>query len=110
MTSYTPNTPTHNPTTDVCCCPCCAAGDIAKAAGRDYCMTCCIIPYFVPCILPCWWASDRSALVEKYNIRDTYGWCTVCCMFALGNECCLPCCLFAQELNHVKVRVSRGAR
>jgi len=88
----------------VFCCPCCAAGDIAKAAGRDYCMSCCIIPHFVGCIAPCWWASDRQALTQRYNIDDKFSWCVACCMFTVGCPCCLPCCMMAQELNHIKVR------
>lgn len=93
----------------VWCCTCCAAGDVAKAAGRDYCMSCCIIPGFVGCIAPCWWTGDRQALTQKLNIRDTYGYFTVCCMFCAGSYCCLPCCLLTQELNHIKANEGKAA-
>jgi len=67
---------------NTCCyvtfCPCCAAGNVATAAKRDYCMSCCIIGAFVPCIWPCWIACDRQALVDQYNIQDEFSgvaWC-----------------------------------
>jgi hypothetical protein len=50
-----------------------------------------------PCA-PCWYASDRQSLATRYNVRDGFGWCTSCLMFAMG--CGL--CLLTQELNHVK--------
>lgn len=55
-----------------CCyatfCPCCAAGDVATAAKRDYCMSCCIIPILCP-IWPCWLAYDRQASLRPAERR-----------------------------------------
>ena len=57
-----------------CCyslfCPLCAQGDIAKAAGRDYFTSCCIIPCLCPCYVPCHIAcSDREALAARYGVN-----------------------------------------
>lgn len=84
-----------------CCyvmfCSCCAAGDIAKAAGRDYCMSCFIIPFCVGIIAPCWWSYDRQALAQRLNIVDPFSG-SACLMFMCGCGSCLMC----QELNTVR--------
>jgi hypothetical protein len=75
----------------------CAAGGIASAAGRDYMMTCCVIPCLVPCIMPCWLSYDRQAFAQKYNIEDPYSgtaWLLFCCGCGL--------CLLCQEHNTMK--------
>lgn len=56
----------------VMCCPCCAAGDIARAAGRDYCMSCFVIPFCLGFIQPCWWSYDRQALAARLGIEDPF--------------------------------------
>lgn len=56
----------------VMCCPCCAAGDIARAAGRDYCMSCFVIPFCLGFIQPCWWSYDRQALASRLGLEDPF--------------------------------------
>ena len=80
----------------VCFCPCCAAGDVATAAKRDYCMSCCIVPMLCP-IWPCWMAYDRQALVAQYNIEDGFSGVAPA-LFCLGCHGCMLC----QELNFIK--------
>ena len=65
-------------------CPCCAAGDVATAAGKDYCCTCCLVPVLLPCLLPCQLNSDRAALALRYNIDDDLGGCCSCMLFYCG--------------------------
>jgi len=60
-------------------------------------MTCCVIPYFVGCILPCWLGCDRAAMASRYNIEDPWAstaWLLFCC----GCGTCLLC----QEYNTMK--------
>ena len=47
-----------------------AAGEVAKAAGRDYCMTCCVVPFFLGFMWPCWRGCEREALTKAHNIDD----------------------------------------
>jgi hypothetical protein len=56
------------------CCPCCAAGDVATAAGGNYLMSCGVIPFCCGCLTPCWWANDRHELAHKLNVEDTISW------------------------------------
>lgn len=64
-----------------------AAGDVATGAGKDFCMSCCVVPWFcggvlppcVPCIVACCWAGDRAALAMRYNIIDNNAGCISCC-------------------------------
>jgi hypothetical protein len=91
-------------------------------------MSCCVIPFLLGCIAPCWWANDRQALAQVFNIDDQTSWMTVraaacfvvvlCCMSCpevdltlltsvILQACCLfycGChgCLLCQELNHIK--------
>ena len=51
----------------VFCCVCCAAGDVAKAAGRDFCMTCFVVPVLLGPIMPCWLSCDRE--VSELSVR-----------------------------------------
>lgn len=81
-----------------CCCPCCAAGDVATAAGKDFCCTCFVIPCVLPCILPCWLNADRKALAARFNIIDPLGGCSGCFFFWLGCHTCM----LSQELRQVK--------
>ena len=70
------------------CCPCCAAGEIAKAAGKDYCMSCFIVPSCLPCLAPCVWAWDREAFAKKFGIPDES--CVMnCCLFMFCTGCML---------------------
>jgi len=46
-------------------CPPCAAGEIARAAGRDYCLSCCVCA-----LCCCWHAADRAALARRFGIDD----------------------------------------
>lgn len=72
-------------------CSCCAAGDIAKAAGRDYCMSCCIIPFCVGIIAPCWWSYDRQALAQRLNIVDPFSGSGECASIVINCYQCLSC-------------------
>lgn len=87
-------------------CPWCAAGEVATAAGRDYCCSCMVaaIPFVGWLIRPIWWSGDRAALAKKYNVQDPYEGCSACVLMAL------PCyhCLLIQELNHIKAVELRG--
>ena len=84
-----------------CCCTPCAAGDVAQAAGRDYCMAC----FVAPCvggtlghvlrdealsqiIEACFWIGDRRALVRRYGIDDS----------ELNQPCQLPNALCVMSL------------
>jgi hypothetical protein len=40
-------------------------------------MSCCVIPFLLGCIAPCWWANDRQALAQVFNIDDQTSWMTV---------------------------------
>lgn len=57
---------------------------MAKAGGRDFCMSCCVIPMLLGPIIPCWWAADRSALAQRFGIADPYGFYTNCLLFCCG--------------------------
>ena len=85
-------------------CGCCAAGDVAQAAGKDYCCTCCVIPFFCPCITPCYLNGDRAALAARYNINDPLGGCNACCLFYLG----CGMCLLVQELAEIEYQKTKG--
>lgn len=61
-------------------------------------MSCCVVPFLLPCVLPCWLSSDRSAFAQRWGIMDSFGWCTSCLLFCCGCHCCL----FIQELNTLK--------
>lgn len=84
-------------------CPICAAGDVARGAGRDFCVSCCLIPILCPCLVPCQWNADRAALAARHNIDDPCGGCCGCFRFLLG---CYVCAL-TQELNEIQVRKLR---
>ena len=89
------------------CCGPCAAGDVASAAGRDYCVSCFIVPFLVPCYAPCHIAcSDRSALAARFGIEDDVAGCAACVIFS-----CVPfggVCILAQELNEIKLANVQG--
>jgi hypothetical protein len=80
---------------NTCCyvtfCTPCAAGDVAKAAGRDYCCSCFIIPVLLPCLAPGHYATDRAELVRKWGIPDDLGCLGSCLCFWLGFGQCLLC-------------------
>ena len=90
--------------------PCCAAGDIAVAAGRDYLCSCFIAPLLshmfhhdTSWIEACAWYMDRTALAARYGVNDVLDQSGGCfsmayLYFACG---CAPC-LLIQELNHVR--------
>ena len=91
-----------------CCyvyfCGCCARGDSAEAAGRSWCVSCCVAPMLGP-FAACIWCGDRAAFIQKYNINDNPD--TGC------EKCLLMClcglCATIQELNHAKrVQLSGG--
>ena len=96
-----------------CCfslwCHPCASGSVASAAGRDYCVSCCLIPAFVPCYAPCHIAcADRSALAAKYGVEDDIAGCAACAFYTF-----VPCgavCIVAQELNEIKLSQPLGAQ
>lgn len=75
-------------------CPCIAAGDVAKAANRDFLLSCCL----TPCGL--WLAEDRAALADRFGIHDEYHGFASICLFSCGCACCLLC----QELNEIQQR------
>jgi Cys-rich protein (TIGR01571 family) len=87
-----------------CCyslfCPLCAQGDIAKAAGRDYFTSCCIIPCLCPCYVPCHIAcSDREALAARYGVHDDIKGLFACLVLSF-----MPCghaLMLTQELNEI---------
>ena len=87
----------------LCCyslyCGCCAAGDVASAAGRDFCCSC--LCFFVPLLGP-WWIAcvDRDALAAKLAIKDDIAGCCAFCIFNF-----LPggaALLLMQELNEIR--------
>lgn len=90
----------------VACCPCCAAGDVAQAANRDYCMSCFVIPFFLPIAWPCFRACDREALTKAHNIDDGIGYCCACLLSWIG----LGGCLLCQELITIKQQQLGGPR
>jgi len=67
-------------------------------------MTCCVIPFFVGPIMPCWLNCDRQAFATKYGIEDPYGGMTGCLLFCCGCTLCMLC----QELNTVKAFEAKG--
>ena len=75
-------------------CSCCAAGDVAIAAGRDYTMSCLVAPCIVPflagvSIHSCVWCSDRQALAARYGVKDDTDPCLACMGFFF---CCVRWC------------------
>ena len=81
--------------------PFCAAGSVAEAAGKSYCVSCFVIPQFLPCCIPCFWNSDRSALAKSLSIEDDMDSCNACvCMTVC------PILMLTQELNEM----SNGSR
>ena len=87
-------------------CFCCATGDVATAAGKDYCCTCCLVPAFLPCIMPCYLNGDRAALAMRYNIADPLGGCGACCAFYAG----CSTCLIVQELVEIEYQKRQGGQ
>lgn len=81
-------------------CPCCAAGDVARGAGRDYCMSCCLIPAICPCLVPCQLNADRAALAARHNIDDPCGGFFGCFIFLIG----FHVCALTQELSEIRLR------
>jgi hypothetical protein len=78
-----------------CCAPC-AAGDVAAAAGNNWCATCCVAPF---CCFGCGWTvrcDDRKKLAAKHSITDDFS-----PLVTLGLICCCNCLLLTQELNQI---------
>jgi hypothetical protein len=65
-------------------CTPCAAGQIARAAGRSYFVSCCLVPFVIPICAPGCYASDREALSKAYGIDDQMGWLVSCLLFQTG--------------------------
>ncbi len=91
-----------------CFFPCCAAGDVAEAAGRSYLCSCFIAPLLSHMfqhdqswIEACAWSMDRTALAAKYGINDPLQEGCISCAYLLFACGCGPC-LLIQELNHIK--------
>lgn len=84
-------------------CPNCAAGDVARYAGRSYCMSCCVMPAFAAPGVPCFWACDRDAFVARYGINENPG----CAPHCVKLYFC-PCCSLIQTLNHAAAQIQKG--
>ena len=91
----------------VCLFPCCAAGDVAEAAGRSYLCSCFIAPLLSHMfhhdqswIEACAWYMDRTALNAKYGINDTLDASGGCISMAyIYFSCgCGPCLLIRECL------------
>jgi hypothetical protein len=65
-------------------CTPCAAGEVARASGRSYCMSCLVIPFVIPFCAPGCYSSDREALAKAYGIEDQLGWLVSCLLFSTG--------------------------
>jgi len=85
-------------------CPCCAAGDVAAAAGRDFGLSCCVIPLLLACCTPCFWAKDRAALAARHGVDDPCRGIACLAFWAGGHGC-----LLAQELAHIAHERRRAA-
>lgn len=101
-----PSNTFFSPFHSVSFCFCCATGDVATAAGKDYCCTCCLVPAFLPCIMPCYLNGDRAALAMRYNIADPLGGCGACCAFYAG----CSTCLIVQELVEIEYQKRQGGQ
>jgi hypothetical protein len=88
----------HTTTRYVLLCPLLAAGIIAEAGNRNYVMSCFVVPYFLPCIYPCWRANDRAALADKLGVEDDISWCSAVMLGFCGCGFCLLC----QEYNTLR--------
>lgn len=83
-------------------CTYCAAGDVARYAGRDYFMSCCIIPA-VTGFACCWWACDRQAFIARYRIADSTDFFSSCLLVSFCTFCALT-----QALNHARAMELKG--
>lgn len=79
-------------------CTPCAAGQVARASGRSYFMSCFCIPFVIPFCAPGCYASDRDALAKAYGVDD-WGWLVSCLLFQTGIGFCMLC----QEMNTIKL-------
>ena len=76
----------------VCCCPCCAAGEIYEAGDLGSCFVGCILYSFLACCYPCIFTGP---LREKKGIEGS------CCGDCMLMWCC-GCCQMTRELREVR--------
>jgi hypothetical protein len=86
-------------------CSTCAAGEVARYAGRDYCVSCFVWPVFFGPFAACCWACDRAAFVQRYNIADGRDCMSHCCLM-----CFCTVCALSQMLNHaMAAKIKQGS-
>ena len=80
----------------------CAAGDVARAVGGDWLLSCLCLPV---CLLgPCIWCSDRRQLIRLHNLKEEP---EACCVHLCTVTLCAPCAV-CQELNQLQATTERG--
>lgn len=84
-----------------CCCRCLAAGDVAKAAGNNYLISCVVAALNCGCYHM---ALDRFALIEKLGIEDHTTRTGTFCMACFAGPCMLH-----QELNAIRAAAGPDA-